>query len=58
LPLTDPETAIWKHRIEIPTAERPDRLLTRVSAHFYHTEDEVDRLREILPGAIREVQAG
>lgn len=64
LPFRGPEkakalrAAIWKHRIEIPTVERPDRLLTRVSTHFYNTEEEIDRLLEILPSAIREVQVG
>jgi isopenicillin-N epimerase len=45
-------TAIWKHRIEIPIVERPDRLLIRASTHFYNTEEEIDRLAEILPAAI------
>ncbi len=47
--------AIWKHRIEIPIVERPDRLLIRASTHFYNTEEEIDRLGAILPGAIREI---
>jgi isopenicillin-N epimerase len=45
--------AIWKHRIEAPIVERPDRLLIRVSTHFYNREDEVDRLAEVLPAAMR-----
>ncbi len=44
--------AIWKHRIEIPIVERPDRLLIRVSGHFYNTEKEIDALAEILPKAL------
>jgi len=48
--------AIWKHRIEVPIVERPDRLLLRVSTHFYNTEDEIERLAGILPGALDEVR--
>ena len=44
--------AIWKHRIEVPIVERPDRLLVRVSHHFYTTEAEIDRLAEALPAAL------
>jgi isopenicillin-N epimerase len=41
---------LWEeHRIEIPIVERPDRLLLRISTHFYNTEAEVDRLAEALP---------
>jgi isopenicillin-N epimerase len=43
----------WDRRIEIPVIERPDRLLIRVSHHFYTTEGEIDHLadavREIVP---------
>ncbi|MCE9532067.1 MAG: aminotransferase class V-fold PLP-dependent enzyme [Planctomycetes bacterium] len=59
LPFTGPEKAaklreaIWKHRIEVPVVERPDRLLLRVSTHFYNTEEEVDRLAEVLPGVLK-----
>ncbi|MFM8273778.1 MAG: aminotransferase class V-fold PLP-dependent enzyme [Gemmata sp.] len=35
---------LWARRIEIPVIERPDRLLLRVSHHFYTTEGEIDRL--------------
>jgi isopenicillin-N epimerase len=42
--------AIWKHRIEVPIIERPDRLLVRVSTHFYNTTAEIDRLADVLPG--------
>lgn len=44
--------AIWKHHIEVPVVERPDRLLLRVSTHFYNTREEVDRLAEVLPEAL------
>ncbi len=47
--------AIWKHRIEVPIVERPDRLLLRISTHFYNTHDEIDRLAEVLPAALREI---
>ncbi|MDB5305805.1 MAG: cefD [Gemmataceae bacterium] len=43
--------AFWDRRIEIPVVERPDRLLLRVSHHFYTTEAEIDR----LAAAVREV---
>lgn len=41
--------ALWDHRIEVPVIERPDRLLLRVSHHFYSTEAEIDRLAAVLP---------
>jgi isopenicillin-N epimerase len=44
--------AIWKHRIEVPIVERPDRLLLRVSTHFYNMREEVDQLAEVLPEAL------
>jgi isopenicillin-N epimerase len=40
--------ALWDRRVEIPVIERPDRLLLRVSHHFYTTESEIDRLAEAL----------
>lgn len=40
---------LWDRRIEIPIIERPERLLLRVSHHFYTTEAEIDRLAEVLP---------
>jgi isopenicillin-N epimerase len=44
---------LWdEHRIEAPIVERPDRLLIRVSTHFYNTEAEIDRLAEALPGLL------
>ena len=39
---------LWEQRVEIPVIERPDRLLLRVSHHFYTTEAEIDRLAEVL----------
>jgi isopenicillin-N epimerase len=42
---------LWDRRIEIPVVERPDRLLLRVSHHFYTTEAEIDRLAD----AVREI---
>lgn len=44
---------LWDRRVEIPVIERPDRLLTRVSHHFYTLESEIDRLAEVLPSAIQ-----
>ena len=46
--------ALWARRIEMPVIERPDRLLVRVSTHFYNTEAEIDRLAEVLPEVLRE----
>ena len=43
---------LWKRRIEIPIIERPDRILIRVSGHFYTTEAEIERLAEVLPRLI------
>lgn len=43
---------LWARRIEIPVIERPNRLLIRVSHHFYTTEAEIDRLAEVLPGVL------
>lgn len=39
---------VWDRRIEVPLIERPDRLLIRVSHHFYTTEAEIDTLAELL----------
>lgn len=44
---------LWDRRIEVPIIERPDRLLIRVSHHFYTTESEIDRLAEALPAVIQ-----
>jgi isopenicillin-N epimerase len=51
-PGTEPQDLrkfLWeRHRIEAPVIDRPDRLLIRVSTHFYNTEEEVNRLRGAL----------
>jgi len=47
--------AIWKHRVEVPVIERPDRLLLRVSTHFFNTTAEIDRFAEILPEVLSAV---
>jgi isopenicillin-N epimerase len=43
---------LWSKRIEVPVIERPDRLLLRVSHHFYTTEAEIaalaDEVKSIL----------
>jgi isopenicillin-N epimerase len=39
---------LWARRVEIPVIERPNRLLLRVSHHFYTTEAEIDRLAEVV----------
>jgi isopenicillin-N epimerase len=41
--------ALWGRRIEVPVIERPDRLLLRVSHHFYTTEEEINCLADVLP---------
>lgn len=47
---------LWvRHRIEVPIVERPEGLLVRVSTHFYNTEDEVNRLAEVLPSLLGQV---
>jgi isopenicillin-N epimerase len=45
--------ALWAIRVEAPVVERPERLLIRVSTHFYNTEAEIDRLADALPGMLR-----
>ena len=45
---------LWdRYHVEAPIVERPDRLLLRVSTHFYNTEDEVDRLAVALTELLR-----
>ena len=39
---------LWDRRIEAPIIERPERLLIRVSHHFYTTEAEIDVLATFL----------
>lgn len=47
--------ALWERfRIEAPIVERPGRLLVRVSAHFYNTPEEVDRLAHAVETLLRE----
>ena len=45
---------LWKRRIEIPIIERPERMLIRVSGHFYTTEAEIDRLAEEVPWMLKQ----
>jgi isopenicillin-N epimerase len=62
LPARGPEKAaalrqaIWRRRIEVPIIERPDRLLLRVSTHFYNTAEEIDRLAGVLPAVLDELR--
>lgn len=44
--------ALWAERIEVPVIERPDRVLLRVSHHWYTAEEEIDRLANALPGVL------
>jgi isopenicillin-N epimerase len=44
---------LWERRIEAPVVERPDKLMLRVSTHFYNTEDEVEQLAEALPELLK-----
>lgn len=39
---------LWARRVEVPVIERPDRLMLRVSHHFFTMEAEIDRLAEVL----------
>jgi isopenicillin-N epimerase len=48
----------WKRRIEIPVIERPERLLIRVSHHFFTTEEEINRLAEALPEVLASSRSG
>jgi len=40
---------LWARRIEVPIVERPDKLLLRVSHHFFTTEEEINQLADALP---------
>jgi isopenicillin-N epimerase len=43
------QRALWDDfRIEAPVIDRPEKVLLRVSTHFYNTEAEVDRLGEAV----------
>lgn len=42
----DLRKSLWEKRIEAPIIERPDRLLLRVSHHFYTTQTEIETLAE------------
>ncbi len=44
---------LWKRRIEIPIIERRDRMLIRVSGHFYTTEAEIEQLVDVLPEVLK-----
>jgi len=47
--LAELRKALWEnHRIEVPVIEHPDGNLLRVSTHFYNTEEEIERLREVV----------
>jgi len=49
--------ALWqRYRIEIPVIERPDRLLIRVSTHFYNTHAEIDALATALAECLPTLQ--
>lgn len=39
---------LWDARIEVPIVERPNRLLLRVSHHFYNGEADIDRLADVV----------
>jgi isopenicillin-N epimerase len=43
---------LWEHRIEAPVVERPEKLMLRVSTHFYNTEEEIDKLASVLPALL------
>jgi isopenicillin-N epimerase len=40
---------LWERfRVEVPVTERPDRLILRISTHFFNSEAEIDHLVEVL----------
>ena len=46
---------LWERfRVEVPVVERPDRLMIRVSTHFFNTEEEVECLAEAIGELIRD----
>ena len=45
---------LWERfRVEAPVVERPDRLMIRVSTHFFNTEEEIERLAEAIGELVR-----
>ncbi len=43
------QRSLWERfRIEVPIIDRPEKVLLRVSTHFYNTQQEVDLLVEAL----------
>ena len=48
------EGTVGRTGSKCPVIERPDRLLLRVSHHFYTTEAEIDHLAEVLPTLLGE----
>lgn len=56
----EPETlrqTLWqRYRIEMPVIERPERLLVRVSTHFYNTHAEIDALANALAECLPPLQ--
>jgi isopenicillin-N epimerase len=43
------QRTLWERfRIEVPIIDRPEKVLLRVSTHFYNTQQEVDQLVEAL----------
>jgi len=47
---------LWENRIEAPVIERPEKLMLRVSTHFYNTEDEIDKLASVLPALLKKAR--
>jgi isopenicillin-N epimerase len=43
---------LWEHRIEAPVIERLEKMMLRVSTHFYNTEAEIDYLASVLPALL------
>jgi isopenicillin-N epimerase len=47
---------LCEQRIEAPVIERPEKLMIRVSTHFYNTEEEIDNLASVLPKLLEEAK--
>jgi isopenicillin-N epimerase len=48
------QSSLWERfRVEVSVIERPNRLMIRVSTHFYNSEGDVDRLSEALGDLLR-----